>query len=74
MLCRRFFVQPVMWVKAIDIVMDRLVVQGADLSTVIAISGSAQVHEINSNNKIKLIYFIDSNMVLFIGHVMVLKH
>lgn len=39
-----FFVQPAMWVKAIDIVMDRLVVQGADFSTVSAISGSAQQH------------------------------
>lgn len=33
-----------MWVKAIDIVLDRLVVQGADLSTVAAVSGSAQQH------------------------------
>lgn len=33
-----------MWVKAVDIVLDRLVVQGADLSTVAAISGSAQQH------------------------------
>ena len=33
-----------MWVKAIDIVLDRLVVQGADLSTVAGISGSAQQH------------------------------
>lgn len=39
-----FWVKPVMWVKAIDIVLDRLVVQGADLSTVIALSGSAQQH------------------------------
>ncbi|XP_053970048.1 xylulose kinase isoform X1 [Anastrepha ludens] len=38
------FVQPVMWVKAIDIVLDRLVMQGADLSTVTAIGGSAQQH------------------------------
>uniref|UniRef100_A0A034V9D9 Xylulose kinase n=3 Tax=Endopterygota TaxID=33392 RepID=A0A034V9D9_BACDO len=38
------FVQPVMWVKAIDIVLDRLVMQGADLSTVKAIGGSAQQH------------------------------
>ncbi|XP_017465544.1 PREDICTED: xylulose kinase isoform X4 [Rhagoletis zephyria] len=38
------FVQPVMWVKAIDIVLDRLVMQGADLSTVLAIGGSAQQH------------------------------
>lgn len=33
-----------MWVKAIDIVMDRLVVQGADLGSVACISGSAQQH------------------------------
>lgn len=33
-----------MWVKALDIVLDRLVVQGADLSTVVALSGSAQQH------------------------------
>lgn len=39
-----FYVKPVMWVKAIDIVLDRLVVQGADLSTVAAVSGSAQQH------------------------------
>ncbi|ALC47141.1 CG3534 [Drosophila busckii] len=39
-----YFVQPVMWVKAMDIVLDRLVMQEADLSTVVAISGSAQQH------------------------------
>ncbi|KAH8314228.1 hypothetical protein KR074_002756 [Drosophila pseudoananassae] len=39
-----FFVQPVMWVKAMDIVLDRLVMQEADLSTVAAISGSGQQH------------------------------
>lgn len=33
-----------MWIKALDIVLDRLVVQGADLSTVRALSGSAQQH------------------------------
>lgn len=33
-----------MWIKAIDIVLDRLVVQGAELHTVAAISGSAQQH------------------------------
>lgn len=33
-----------MWVKALDMALDRLVVQGADLSTVISISGSAQQH------------------------------
>ncbi|XP_064554399.1 xylulose kinase isoform X1 [Drosophila montana] len=39
-----YFVQPVMWVKAMDIVLDRLVIQEVDLSTVVAISGSAQQH------------------------------
>lgn len=39
-----FYAKPVMWVKALDIVLDRLVVQGADLSTVAALSGSAQQH------------------------------
>lgn len=39
-----YFVQPTMWVKALDMVLDRLVVQGADLTTVAAISGSAQQH------------------------------
>ncbi|XP_037828526.1 xylulose kinase [Lucilia sericata] len=39
-----YFVQPVMWVKALDIVMDRLVMEGADLSTVVALGGSAQQH------------------------------
>lgn len=33
-----------MWIKAIDVVLDRLVVQGADLHTVAAVSGSAQQH------------------------------
>lgn len=33
-----------MWVKALDIVMDRLVMEGADLSTVVALAGSAQQH------------------------------
>lgn len=33
-----------MWIKALDIILDRLVVNGADLSTVAAISGSAQQH------------------------------
>ncbi|XP_055696226.1 xylulose kinase [Lutzomyia longipalpis] len=41
---QEFFVQPVMWVKALDMVLDRLVVQGADLSTVAALSGAAQQH------------------------------
>ncbi|XP_030370621.1 xylulose kinase isoform X2 [Scaptodrosophila lebanonensis] len=39
-----FFVQPVMWIKAMDIILDRLVISEADLSTVAAISGSAQQH------------------------------
>ncbi|KAH8306327.1 hypothetical protein KR018_007828 [Drosophila ironensis] len=39
-----YTVQPVMWVKALDIVLDRLVIQEADLSTVAAISGSGQQH------------------------------
>lgn len=33
-----------MWVKALDIIIDRLVVNGADLSKVSAICGSAQQH------------------------------
>lgn len=40
----RFHVRPVMWVKALDIIIDRLVVNGADLSKVSAICGSAQQH------------------------------
>lgn len=38
------FVAPVlMWVKAFDILMDRLTVDGADFGQIAAISGSAQV-------------------------------
>lgn len=33
-----------MWVKALDIVFDRLVVQGVELGNVVAVSGSAQQH------------------------------
>lgn len=40
----RFYVKPVMWVKALDIIVDRLVVNGAELSKVAAVSGSAQQH------------------------------
>lgn len=47
----RFYVQPVMWVKAIDMVLDRLVVQGGDLGTVVAIGGSAQVIRIYLKHK-----------------------
>ncbi|KAH8419126.1 hypothetical protein KR222_006225 [Zaprionus bogoriensis] len=39
-----FYAKPVMWVKAMDIVLDRLVMQEVDLSTVVAVSGSAQQH------------------------------
>lgn len=38
----------VMWVKALDILLDRLQVCGADLSTVAAVSGSGQVNIIFS--------------------------
>lgn len=41
---KRFSVSPAMWVKAIDIVMRRLVINGADLTNVAALSGSAQQH------------------------------
>lgn len=34
----------VMWVKALDVLLDRLQVCGADLSTVAAVSGSGQVN------------------------------
>lgn len=40
----RFYARPVMWIKAIDIIIDRLVVNGADLNKVVAICGSAQQH------------------------------
>lgn len=33
-----------MWLKALDMIMDRLIMNGADLSTVVAIGGSAQQH------------------------------
>lgn len=33
----------IMWVKALDMVMDRLTVTGVDFSKIAAISGSAQV-------------------------------
>lgn len=39
-----FFVEPVMWVKALDTVLDRMILQGANFTSVIAISGSAQQH------------------------------
>lgn len=37
----------VMWVKALDVLLDRLQVCGADLSTVAAVSGSGQVNHVN---------------------------
>lgn len=36
-------VPPILWVKALDMLMDRLIVSGVDLSRIAAISGSAQV-------------------------------
>jgi xylulokinase len=39
-----YFVNPQMWIKAIDIVLDRLILEGAIFSTVVGISGSAQQH------------------------------
>uniref|UniRef100_A0A182FIZ4 Xylulose kinase n=1 Tax=Anopheles albimanus TaxID=7167 RepID=A0A182FIZ4_ANOAL len=39
-----FYVHPVMWIKAVDMVLDRMIMQGVDLSTVVALSGSAQQH------------------------------
>lgn len=39
-----YYVNPKMWVKAIDLVLDRLTLNSADFSTVASISGSAQQH------------------------------
>jgi xylulokinase len=39
-----YYVNPKMWVKAVDTVLDRLILEGADFSTVASISGSAQQH------------------------------
>lgn len=39
-----FYVNPKMWVKAIDSVLDRLIIEGANFSNVVGISGSAQQH------------------------------
>jgi xylulokinase len=39
-----YFCNPVMWVKAIDTVLDRMILQGANFTSVHAISGSAQQH------------------------------
>lgn len=48
---------PIMWMKALDMLMDRLRIAGANFSNVVALSGSAQV-------KIYLfIHFFMSNFV-----------
>ncbi|CRL05199.1 CLUMA_CG018159, isoform A [Clunio marinus] len=39
-----YYVNPKMWVKAVDTVLDRLIFEGADFSIVAGISGSAQQH------------------------------
>lgn len=39
-----YYVNPKMWVKAVDTVLDRMILEGADFSTVASISGSAQQH------------------------------
>lgn len=39
-----FYCNPVMWVKAVDTVLDRMILQGANFTSVLAISGSAQQH------------------------------
>lgn len=43
---REVTVPTVMWVKALDVLLDRLQVCGADLSTVAAVSGSGQVNNV----------------------------
>lgn len=42
----------VMWVKALDVLLDRLQVCGADLSTVAAVSGSGQVNNFGRNHRL----------------------
>lgn len=39
-----FYCNPVMWIRAIETVLDRLLMQGANLISVVCISGSAQQH------------------------------
>lgn len=39
-----FYCNPVMWIRAVETVLDRLLLQGANLITVVSISGSAQQH------------------------------
>lgn len=61
-----FYVRPVMWVKALDIIIDRLVVNGADLSKVSVICGSAQQHGSIywTNNGIKTLTNLDADKFL----------
>lgn len=37
---------PLLWVKSLDMVMDRLIVAGVDFSTIEALSGAAQVNNL----------------------------
>lgn len=39
-----FWASPIMWAKAVDTVLDRLFLQGANFCSVLAISGSCQQH------------------------------
>lgn len=39
-----FYCNPVMWVRAVDVVLDRMILQGANFTSVLAVSGSAQQH------------------------------
>lgn len=47
----------VMWVKALDVLLDRLQLCGADLSTVAAVSGSGQVNIIFSFHRITRVIY-----------------
>lgn len=62
----RFYVKPVMWIKALDIIMDRLVVNGAEMSKVAAVCGSAQQHGSLywSNSGIKVLKNLDADKFL----------
>lgn len=52
-----------MWVKAFDILMDRLTVDGADFGQIAAISGSAQVYRQLVNKQKKTLTNNFSNTV-----------
>jgi xylulokinase len=41
---KRVTAPPIMWVKALDMLMERLRIAGVDFSRVVAISGAGQVH------------------------------